>query len=640
MERQCLGLTPLTLASRREATLHLDTEGVFSSQPPRTGVTAVYLAPFGAARLPGGRGQPVTCLYGRMTFIQVEGKSLMTRKPFVLFEDEDTARALRNLSKVEHLVLYCGAGATIDRTGSSWEDLISRLVGAADGRGIDAAELDAVKAVVKASDGEEGGTLVWETLARVVENPHDSLDLTLSQILYEQVGWSHGLLLDNLSNLATMATLAGKRVTIVTTNYDVYIEEEVDDYLKELTVSARRLEKEDPGEFTYPVPGLQYQAFRRPGRRGPKEISKVVRKSRGDRDVSKKMIDIIYIHGRIGRQSNVGGTHVVLSEKDYAQTHDKVVGILEGLLGPDSGLLVLGSSLRDKPLLEALVKSSCPAKYALIRLSSWMESKGLALDSVPPVHARGARVGIPRDIAVEILNRRGSGLGKLHVISTENHEQISQFIEELRLAIEGLSFDQSSWPIEDISYSSRLNAWYEEWQEGKPDPHAQYDLVADFLAANTGSYGGYFDRKTRIEVWARPSGSPQERMLRLVCCTSGPLLKTHVPRECSLSDPSIAAARGFNEGRPLLLSLKDLNLPSNGSRWKQFLTVPIFAGVNVDFQSGYYAAAPVGAVVVASAEEKPRFATMRSSELASVVTGLVNLGLTILRGAGMRTDVK
>lgn len=224
------------------------------------------------------------------------------------------------------------------------------------------------------------------------------------------------------------------------------------------------------------------------------------------------------------------------------------------------------------------------------------------------------------------------------MIGTENHEQISQFIEELRLAIEGLVFDQLPWPIKDISYGARLATWYKEWQDDRSTPHAEYQIVADFLAANASGYDGYFDNKTRIEVWARPSGSPQERMLRLVCCTSGPLLETYVPRECSLSDPSIAAARGFNEGRPLLLSLKDLNLPSNGSRWKHFLTVPIFAGVNIDFESGYYAAAPVGAVVVASAEEKPRIATMRSADLASVVTELVNLGLTILRGVDMRTD--
>lgn len=548
----------------------------------------------------------------------------MSQKPFVLFDDTDTLDALRKLSDVEHLVLYCGAGATIDRTGSSWEELISLLVAKADGRGIEPAELEAVRRAVLASTGEEGGTIVWQTLADTSDNPHDSLDRALNSILYEQVGWSHGLLIDNIANLAIMATLGGKKVSIVTTNYDVYIEEGISDFLTNLGKSAKEMEKKDDEiKYGLPVPGLRYRAFRRPGARGPREIGRTVRRPVN----TNATIDIIYIHGRIGRKFNEGGTHVVLTEGDYAITHDTAVSTLLDLLDTGAGLVVLGSSLRDKPLLEALVKSPCLTKYALVRLSTWLNSKGLTMESLgTQTKARGT--------AMKVLDRRGAGLGGLRIIGTENHEQISQFVEELRLAIEASVWDQIAWPVAEISYTTRLKTWHERWNDDRLSAEMEYQVVADFLETHQGA-SEYFDDGTRIEVWARASASPQDRRLHVVCCTSGPLLKTYVRRECSLADATVAAARGFNEGRPLILSLEDLGLSDKASRWQTFLTVPIFAGFSISFESGYFSAAPVGAVVVASVRSNPRFASLSSASKAMLISDLVDLGLSILRGDDM-----
>lgn len=544
----------------------------------------------------------------------------MSTKPFVLFEDPATHDALNQLSNVDHLVLYCGAGATIDRTGAAWGELISLLLEKVSHGHIDKSELDAARKAVRSSPGEEGGTIAWAMLAETNDNPTQSLDSGLNSILYDKVGWSQGLLLGNIANLATMARLAGLRVTIVTTNYDVYIEEEVSNHLASLAQLAREMERDNSDVvYRYPVPGLRYRAFRRPKSRGRQDIDRQVRKPLN----TDATIELVYIHGRIGRKFNDGGTHIVLTEEDYAVTRENTVSTLIDLLGPTSGLVIIGSSLRDQPLLEALIKAKCSVKFALLKLSTWLESKKMTPASfATPQEAR--------ETAMAVLKRRGSGLRDLRIIGTDNHEQISQFIEELRLAIEARAWDERLLPIPELSYGTRLQTWFTRWGEDRK-PEDEYEVIADFFEQRRG-HNKYFEPETRIEVWARLSSSPDDRRLHLVCCTSGPLLRTYVRRNCSLTDPTVAAARGFNEGRPLELGLEDLGLEPTASRWKRFLTVPIFAGFEIPFGQGYYSAAPVGAVVVASMTSKPRFASLPSQEKGRLINELVDLGISILRG--------
>lgn len=549
----------------------------------------------------------------------------MGTQPYVFFEDDKTLSALNELASAKHLVIYCGAGTTIDRTGTSWEQLIAHLVNENN-----SPESSLIHRVIRESNGEEAGSIAWESLAADRSEPNETIDRYLTNILYDKIGWSKGNLLDNLAHLAVTATLANRRVTIVTTNYDVYIEEAFKEYLKELTKYFRNESHAIGFDSQWELPGLQVRYYRRSKHRGTYEGSKVIRNSQN----TDRMVELVYVHGRLGKSYNQWNTHVVLTERDYALSHARTVNTLMNLIDKDSGFLIVGSSIRDKPLIDALVRSQAHTKVALLRLSTWLKDKKVIED-----HNSHPTKSI-RESAVKILGYRGTTLGNLKFIATENHEQISQFTEELSLAIEAQTYDNKTWPIKALSYRTRVATWFNNWQRDRPTPDDEYSILADFLKDHSGysiskekESETFFTNPTRIEVWARVDGDITSRSLQLVCSSSGPLRSTYVPRQCNLNDESVAAARAFNEGRPLILSLRDLHLEPSSSRWQTFMSVPVFVGDYIDYGEGYFAGAPVGTVVVASTHERPSFTCLSSSCKGKMVERLENLGLTILVGA-------
>lgn len=108
--------------------------------------------------------------------------------------------------------------------------------------------------------------------------------------------------------------------------------------------------------------------------------------------------------------------------------------------------------------------------------------------------------------------------------------------------------------------------------------------------------------------------------------------QTYVRRSASLVEDSVAAVRAYNEGRPLILSLDDLGLSPTASRWQKFLAVPIFAGFHLDVGEGFYAALPVGVVVVASTKSSPGFEGLPTADKTKLIRRLVDVGLSVLRG--------
>ncbi len=50
-----------------------------------------------------------------------------SRSEPAFFHDNTTKRAVVKLASSDRLVVYCGAGVTIDRTGLNWSELLARL---------------------------------------------------------------------------------------------------------------------------------------------------------------------------------------------------------------------------------------------------------------------------------------------------------------------------------------------------------------------------------------------------------------------------------------------------------------------------------------------------------------------------------
>lgn len=162
---------------------------------------------------------------------------------------------------------------------------------------------------------------------------------SIAKALYHDAGWAHGRLLLKLVTFIIASAYLGKHVSIVTTNYDTYLEDEL----------AKRLSELSRGQDS--VPGLDTYAFQYDSSSKCFDTIKLVRQpARG----SAFPIELTYVHGRIAVDHSLFGT-TVFSEKEYEESHSHTIELLCDLFrkGPT---IIVGSSLVDTPLVRSLLQ--------------------------------------------------------------------------------------------------------------------------------------------------------------------------------------------------------------------------------------------------------------------------------------------
>lgn len=536
-----------------------------------------------------------------------------------------TSDAIKALSRADNLMIYCGAGVSIDRTGMGWMKLISSILMEArnkdDGR---RDEYNAAIALISSLQSPEHcASVVTEILT---ENQPDKATTVLfpilQDILYRKT-WSSGYLLRNTVRLAITAAAQGRGVTIITTNYDIHFEQEFIAFCE----SLRKRNGSAVGEVQ--VPGLRRRVLRR-------GIGGRVIKS-GWQWVSNPgtglpQVDLIYLHGRVPGPGASAEGIVVLDEHSYALTHRTAVDTLVAMFEQKaSAALILGASLSDQPLVHALIRTKAPnrGRYAVFHGLPRTDERGLSV----------ADMNRARKEMEDSYRRRGQHLG-LEILYPLGHFQSAQFVEEIELACRAREIDPSVDYFDKsfgISYAARLEAWSTERASTGCTSTAAHEFLADALEEIEKVSSGRLDSSfLRLEFWGRLNPRSSDRTLTLFSNSAGPLINENVRRKVAIDHSSRnASVRAFLAGKPTLSTLEDLSLPQESSRWRCFIAMPIFLQVSKDLRGSKVAGSvPVGVITLAGMEDanlQSAFLGMSEVQIKSVKALMIATGRKILR---------
>jgi hypothetical protein len=432
----------------------------------------------------------------------------------------------------------------------------------------------------------------------------DFLTEKLRPVLYEDNGWSQGLLLTNVVRLAIRAALLMKSVTIITTNYDTYIEDEFIEIYDEV---VRRSAEQGGGHL---IPGLE----RMVSPRLPSSDAWKTKRVREPQHTS-AMVKVVYVHGRVSKTEATEGT-IAFDERSYARGHDAVVALLSDHIS-SRPLLLLGASLTDGPLVTALARTASDAKhprFALLR-PSLPDTSRLDL-----TYTSGGKNGkLEEDDLQRILAVRGEHLG-VQVLHPLSHSQTAQFVHELGIALrlQQRKARPMKYKNSDATYERRLQRWAELWQADHLSATDAYKSLSialrDSVAPTLPSHIGDNDA-LRLEIWARMWPGSGRRALTLFANSVGPFLvdETLLRTEEVSTNSSNASVRTFLQGRPMLHTLSQLRGdPPRPSRWASFFSVPIYVQVEATKAGpGVSGRIPVGVITLAGLD------TARLSERVS-----------------------
>lgn len=493
------------------------------------------------------------------------------------FRQGATLDALRELAASEELVFYCGAGVSIDRTDVSWPQLVTSVfkMARANGSGSKQKAQSVDYLLEHLDDPRQGASIVVQSYAAPSQSDNDFLASKLKDILYEKNGWNEGYILRNLIQASFVASQGGRRVVIITTNYDTFIES---------GFQTRRgvLESSSPPEL---LPGLVRRVYT-----GGDFVTERVH----ERGELAGDVEVIYLHGRVDPVGSVEG-NIVLTEASYAESRDRSVNILmEQFSGRSRGVLVVGASLTDEPLIHALALTKAESGHRFALLSSPRNLN--VIDPVFRPSDGSASVITPKTVG-DALESRGAHLG-IGVLRPLGFTQSAQFLEELRVSVSTFKPAGEDFYADDaneVNYASRLKTWHASWAKRKlsRDPKKTHEVLHKGLQQikldlkEKAESGELF----RVELWARKDPRTANRVLTLWANSTGPILdKSVYRREPIVSESGNASIRAFLAGRPLLMSLDSLGFPDAASRWKTFLSVPIFVQVptivnGIDVQS-------------------------------------------------------
>lgn len=477
------------------------------------------------------------------------------------------------------IVIYCGAGVTADRTGVGWLGLINRVAdklmecsdskliknletcSAFDDREDDKKPQLARKAVKEYLNDEDVPLEVKATMVEAlaknenninIEN-NDAIQKVFAEALYRDSGWHRGRTLQKLVDFIVVSACMGKSISIITTNYDTYIERAIWERLKFLNDPN----PSEDSESKKPLPKWSLVEH--------KKVPKVLFQS----DKEGSSIEVNYIHGSITENGDLRGS-LVFSERNYADGHDRTVKKLIKWFekGPT---IIVGASLNDVPLVRSLLEFKRTIKergegshagiYAILRR--------IAIDS--------------EDISDQFQLSRAEVLG-IKLLMFDSYNDIPDIFSNLiALCAQGIDGYGGKLPcelaLEDwIGQTAKFSRKISEY--GYEMSSIVIDEIFKKLIGE--------EEKIKIEFWfvGYAEGSSDEKVLRVWTNSVGPTFTTGLRREEGIlrdNEKKVASVKAYCSGIPEIISLDELNVgidekknrDASAGRWKTFLAVPL-----------------------------------------------------------------
>lgn len=502
-----------------------------------------------------------------------------------LHDEADLRDLWYEVNDSKSIVIYCGAGVTADRTGVGWLGLINRVAdklmecsdssfiknletcSAFDDHKDDKKPQLARKAVKEYLNDEDVPLEVKATMVEALaKNENNIIQKVFAEALYRDSGWHRGRTLQKLVDFIVISACMGKSISIITTNYDTYIERAIWERLKFLN----RSNLSEDSESKKPLPKWSLVPYERVNSEPNDEVREVeVPKVLFQGDKEGSSIEVNYIHGRITENGGLDGS-LVFSERNYADGHDRTVKKLIKWFekGPT---IIVGASLNDVPLVRSLLEFKRTIKergegshagiYAILRR--------IAIDS--------------EDISDQFQLSRAEVLG-IKLLMFDSYNDIPDIFSNLiALCAQGIDGYGGKLPcelaLEDwIGQTAKFSRKISEY--GYEMSSIVIDEIFKKLIGE--------EEKIKIEFWfvGYAEGSSNEKVLRVWTNSVGPTFTTGLRREEGIlrdNEKKVASVKAYCSGIPEIISIDELNVgidekknrDASSGRWKTFLAVPL-----------------------------------------------------------------
>lgn len=552
--------------------------------------------------------------------------TLESNKPF--FSRQRTKDALADLNdsslRAGRLLIYGGAGVTIDRSNLNWKGLVDGLLQQY------VPDHQARQDIFAESSILETASLAVEYFRKDYGTHYrERIADRLRVMLYMPGDWQAGALADNIGNLAARIAEDGRSFVIATPNYDDYI------------VAAMRGHFSDVNIVTSVVEDQEQDLLN-----GTADLAEWASSAESVSGLFSSKNAVVQLHGLIPRNKSINRGEVfppVIDELDYFASEKYTYPALRALL-EDSPALFVGTSLTDRPLLQALVDTAGRRhpRYAIV-------ATGLNLESDRPRQ---------RALRTSVLERfQHFGVVPVYV---DYYFQIAQFVDELARAVRGplvqdsgveeaagvvtMGDPKSDESAESVvttagdlgeaaietdaspspTYGQRLLKWCHDWQQLE---EAQED--ADLIGSTLTSFALEQVREaldvskseiTKLELWVRDR--PENfRGLRLYRSTVSRHFQEESARRAEFANASrISAIKAFVAGRPIVADIEPGASPNQ--RWRTYLAMP----VRLRDDDGIYGRLPVGSLVLASMRDRAFSGIVRERRRDAMAEAMSTLG--------------
>lgn len=504
-----------------------------------------------------------------------------------LHDEADLRDLWYEVNDSKSIVIYCGAGVTADRTGVGWLGLINRvadkLMECPDSKLIkkletcfdndkDDEKLQSARKAVKEYLNDEDiplevkATMVEALAKNENKENNDAIQKVFAEALYRDSGWHRGRTLQKLVDFIVISACMGKSISIITTNYDTYIERAILERLEFL---------DDPNlsedsESKKPLPKLSYVAYKRVNSGPNDEVREVEeRDSLFDGDKGGSSIEVNYIHGSITENGDLRGS-LVFSERNYADGHDRTVKKLIKWFekGPT---IIVGASLNDVPLVRSLlgfkrtIKKGSESSYAGIY--AILKRRTIASEA----------------ISDQFQLSRAEALG-IKLLMFDSYNDIPDIFSNLiALCAQGVDGYGGKLPCE-LALEDWIGQTAKFSREISEYGYEMSSIVIDEIFKKLIGE----KEKIKIEFWfvGYAEGSSDKKVLRVWTNSVGPTFTTGLRREEDVlrdNEKKVASVKAYSSGIPEIISIDKLNVgfdeknnkDASVGRWKTFLAVPL-----------------------------------------------------------------
>lgn len=503
------------------------------------------------------------------------------------FHLRSTHRLIDELSALDPVTLYVGAGASIERTGLSWAGLSAQLLDRDLGNYSERIDL------VRASTSLQVSSAIAQQYKTTrTDGWRDRLRDAICDQLYRGPKDLTSYFNDRVISAANALIHAGKSAVVVTPNYDQFLIDALNDLENpDLLVAKEKASFSRREVFAFGVDS-----------KGDPIDPTAQLEDLLDCMKQQSVLCVVYLHGFVGRETpsdqRLADAYPVVSEKDYAVTRDTSQLVLAHLFA-ERNAIVVGSSITDPPLIHALVTSR--PKRATRRTESGTIAEGpVKRFAIMPTHAASLIGVTPATQAGlrKVEAQRAAHLG-IKLVTPPFFYQAPQLLEELRVNLEAEEVTKYSDMQAVHRYGFRLSAWWFNWLYGDETDmvERQADAYRFLQEQALPEVRRILDTPAgeaiKLEAWIR--WYPEERQLGLWAASTGtwPDFETMRKDPLALSS-TYAATRAFLNGAP-----NYMKSTSDDSRWRSYLAKPIRY-----LEENYLAHLPVGVISVSSMWEQ------------------------------------